>query len=135
MDTGERPATAVHMFNQLSRNPGVVAVIGPLRSEDAEAVAPLARTAQLPLLLLSQHDGLADGSVLQVGMTRSRLVDAVLQYAMGKVRMRRFGILYPEDDLGKQYAATFRSEAERRGGTIVGTDAYSPRRVRCRPQR
>jgi ABC-type branched-subunit amino acid transport system substrate-binding protein len=126
MDTGNDSATAVHMFNQLSRNANVVAVIGPLRSEDAEAVAPLARQAQVPLLLLSQHDGLADGSVLQVSMTRARLVAAVLQYAMGSVRLRRFGILYPEDDFGKQYAATFRSEAEHRGGTIVGVDAYSP---------
>ncbi len=127
LDTGSDAATALRLFNQILRDPDVVLAIGPLRGDDAEAVASLARQAQLPLLLLSQHDGLAGGSVLQVGMTRSRLVATVLQYAMDKVHMRRFGILYPEDENGKQYLAAFRSEVERRGGTIVGTDAYSPR--------
>ena len=45
--------------------------------------------------------------------------------------MRRFGVLYPEDDAGKQYVAAFRSEVERRGGTIVGVDGYSPPRPRA----
>jgi branched-chain amino acid transport system substrate-binding protein len=127
MDTGKDAVTAAQLFNQVSRNPDVLAVIGPLRSEDAEALAPLARQAQLPLLLLSQRDGLAGGFVLQAGMTRPRLVAAVLQYAMSKVRIRQFGVLYPVDDTGQQYLASFRSEVAQRGGTIVGVDGYRPR--------
>ena len=126
MDSGDKSDTAVRLFNQLSRNPDVMAVIGPLRGEDAEAVAPLARKAQMPLLLLSQRDGLAGARSLQVGMTRSQLVETLLQYAMGTLRMRRFGVLYPRMTSGKSTAAAFRADVKRRDGSIVGVDGYSP---------
>jgi branched-chain amino acid transport system substrate-binding protein len=127
VDSGGDTAAAVQAFAQVSQDPDVVAVVGPLRGEDAEAIAPLARQAELPLLLLSQRDGLAGGSVLQAGMTRGGLVTAVTDYAMQRVRMRQFGVLYPADDTGQQYLASFRSEVTQRGGTIVGADGYEPR--------
>src|SRR5262249_19228419 len=73
------------------------------------------------------RDGIAGGPVLQVSMTRSGLVAALLQYAMERVRIRQFGVLYPEDDIGQQYLAAFRSEVARRRGSIVGVDGYPVR--------
>jgi ABC-type branched-subunit amino acid transport system substrate-binding protein len=125
-DVGSNPATAVKALDELSRDPRVLAVIGPLRSDDAEAAARRAEQIQMPLLLLSQRDGLGGRFVLQVGMTRSRLVGGLLDYAMGRARLRRFGVIYPADAYGRQQLSAFRTELKRRGGTLVGADAYRP---------
>ena len=125
-DTGSDPAMAVRAFDDLSRDPNVLAVVGPLRSDHAEAVAPEAERSRLPLFLLSQRDGLDRPYVLQVGMTRSRLVATLLDYAMTKARLRRFAVLYPDDAFGKEFVSAFRAEAARRGAQLVGAESYPP---------
>lgn len=125
-DTGSDSATALSMLSQLAADPAVKVVIGPVRGDDAERVAPAAERARLPLLLLSQQDGLAGAYALQVGMTRATMLSTLLDYAMGRTRIRNIGILYPEDIAGKQLLVTLRAEVERRGGTVVGSQGYSP---------
>lgn len=125
-DTGGDPEAASRMFEELSNDPSVLAVIGPLRGEDAVAVAPLAERVRLPLLLLSPRDRLDGTFALQAGMTRSGQVRTLLDYAIDKVRLRRFGVVYPNDPYGKEFLSAFRSEVERRGGAMVGIDAYPP---------
>src|SRR6185295_6379994 len=41
-DTGSDPALAAQLFNSMANDPRVLAVIAPLRGEEAAAVAPLA---------------------------------------------------------------------------------------------
>jgi len=125
-DTAGDRDTAVRMFEEFSQDPNVLVVIGPLRSEEADAVAPLAESRHLPLLLLSQQDGLGGTYALQTGMTRSRQVGTLLDYAMDKIRLRRFGVLYPKDTYGEEFLSAFKAEVERRGGTVVGTGGYPP---------
>jgi ABC-type branched-subunit amino acid transport system substrate-binding protein/tetratricopeptide (TPR) repeat protein len=125
-DTASDPATAAAAFEELSRDPSVLFVVGPLRSEEAAEVAPLAEKSQVPLLLLSQRDGLGGPFVLQAGMTRSRQVATLLNYAMDKIRLRNFGVLYPKDAYGEEFRAAFKAEVERRGGMVVGSEAYTP---------
>jgi ABC-type branched-subunit amino acid transport system substrate-binding protein/tetratricopeptide (TPR) repeat protein len=125
-DTGSDTATAAAAFEELSRDPSVLFVIGPLRSEEAAEVAPLAEKSQVPLLLLSQRDGLGGKFVLQAGMTRSRQVAALLDYAMDKIRLRNFGVLYPKDSYGEEFMSAFKVEVERRGGKVIGSEAYAP---------
>jgi ABC-type branched-subunit amino acid transport system substrate-binding protein len=125
-DTGGRAADAARMFDELVRDPNVLAIIGPLQSDAAEALAPKADAAQVPLLLLSHGEVPTGRFVLQAGVTRAREVEALLDYATQKVRVRRFGVLYPDDQYGKELLGAFRAEVARRGGTVVGTDTYAP---------
>jgi len=125
-DTGGDTATAVRMFDELASDPNVLAIIGPLQGDVAQTLALKAEGAQVPLLLLSHGEEPSGHFVLQVGVTRAREVGALLDYAMQKVRLRRFGALYPRDPYGKELLDTFRTEVTRRGGTVVGTDAYAP---------
>lgn len=125
-DTSSDPMTALSMLSQFAADPTVKLVIGPVGGDDAERVAPAAERARLPLLLLSQQDGLAGEFAMQVGMTRSKMLGTLLDYAMGRGRIRNIGILYPEDIAGKQLLVTLRQEVERRGGTVVGAQGYSP---------
>ena len=123
-DTGGDPAVAQRMFEELRNDPNVLAVVGPLRGEEADGVARRAEQTHVPLLLLSPRDGLSGRYVLQAGMTRSRQVSVLLDYAMGRVRLRRFGVVYPNDPFGKEFLAAFRADVERRGGAVVGVEAY-----------
>jgi ABC-type branched-subunit amino acid transport system substrate-binding protein len=125
-DAGDAPALAVIALDDLSRDPNVIAVIGPLRSDQAEAVAPEAEHSGVPLFLLSQRDGLNGRFLMQVGVTRLRLMGSLLDYAMAKARLRRFGVLYPNDAYGKEFLSAFRSEADRRGAQVIGAEAYPP---------
>jgi ABC-type branched-subunit amino acid transport system substrate-binding protein len=125
-DTGGDAAAAARMFDELVGDPHVLAVIGPLQSNIAETLAPKANSAQVPLLLLSHGQEPSGQFVLQAGVTRAGEVAALLDYGMQKVRLRRFGVLYPRDQYGQELLDTFRAEVTRRGGTVVGTDAYAP---------
>jgi ABC-type branched-subunit amino acid transport system substrate-binding protein len=125
-DTGGDAAAAGRMFDELAGDPNVLAIIGPLQSDVAQALAPKAKAARVPLLLLSHGEEPSGQFILQVGVTRAREVAALLDYGMQKVRLRRFGVLYPEDHYGQEWLDTFRTEVTRRGGTVVGTDAYAP---------
>jgi branched-chain amino acid transport system substrate-binding protein len=125
-DTGGDAAVASDMFRELVRDPSVLAIIGPLESDIAETLAPKANAAQVPLLLLSHGREPSGRFVLQAGVTRAREVAALLDYSMQEVRLRRFGVLYPRDRYGQELLDTFRTEVTRRGGRVVGTNAYAP---------
>jgi ABC-type branched-subunit amino acid transport system substrate-binding protein len=125
-DTGGDAAAATRMFDELARDPNVLAVIGPPQSGVAQELAPKAEGAQVPLLLLSHGEEPGGRFVLQAGVTRAREVGALLDYAMRQVRLHRFGILYPNNRYGKELRDTFRTEVTRRGGAVVGAEAYAP---------
>jgi branched-chain amino acid transport system substrate-binding protein len=125
-DTRGDAVTAARMFDELASDPNVLAMIGPLRSDAGRALASKAEGAQVPLLLLSHGEEPSGQFVLQAGVTHAREVGTLLNYAMQKVHLRRFGILYPKDQHGQELVETFRTEVARRGGTVVGTDAYVP---------
>ena len=125
-DVGNTPALALTAFDDLSRDPSILAVVGPLRSDYAETVAPEAERSRLPLFVLSQRDGLDTPYVMQVGLTRSRQVGTLLEYATTKARLRRFAVLYPDDTFGKEFVSAFQTEAQLRGAEVVGTEAYPP---------
>jgi ABC-type branched-subunit amino acid transport system substrate-binding protein len=123
-DTGSTPATAAAALYELSRDPSILAAVGPLRNADAEAAAPVAERDRLPLLLLSQREGANGTYVVQAGLARARLVGPLLDYVMRSVRLSHFGVLYPDDASGKEFLSAFRAEVERRGGKIVGSAPY-----------
>jgi hypothetical protein len=125
-DTGGDPSTAADWLLRLQHDTEVVAVVGPLRSTEAEVVAPMAEQQHLPLLLLSQREGLGGRYVMQVGMTRAQQIRLLVHYAATELKLRRFGIVYPNDGYGSAFAETFRKEAASNGGSVVGTHPYPP---------
>jgi ABC-type branched-subunit amino acid transport system substrate-binding protein len=125
-DTKGDPAVARQAFDAFIVDRNVVAVIGPLRSKEAEMVAPRAETAGVPMIVLSQQDGPTGQWVKQPAMTAARQASALVEYAMEGQGLRRFGILYPNDPYGVGLSTAFRDEVSRRGGTVVGSIVYDP---------
>ena len=124
-DTHGSPETARAAFADVAARAEIVAVIGPLRSHEAEAVAPLAESTGVPLLLLAQREGLASRFVLQPVMTRAQQVAALAADAQQR-KWHRFGVLAPDDKYGRDFAVEFRTAVERRGGRVTWTESYDP---------
>ena len=57
-DTGSNPDTAASLTRELAQNANVLAVLGPLSSATAQSAAETAQASSLPLIALSQKDGL-----------------------------------------------------------------------------
>jgi len=124
-DRGE-PQVGRGALDELLNDPGVAAVIGPLRGKVAEAVAPRAERAGMPMVVLSQQEGLGGRWVIQPAMTADRQASELAEYAMNTAGMRKFGILYPNDQYGIALSQAFRRQVEQRGGQVVGAVTYDP---------
>jgi ABC-type branched-subunit amino acid transport system substrate-binding protein len=123
-DTGGDPQVAAQLVRRLAADPTVLAVVGPQRSAESEAVAPLAEQLGLPVLLLSQREGLGGRAVLQAGVTQRQQAGTVIDYASTRLGVRRFGVLYPDDGYGRAFVEAFGAEVQQRGGTLVGKKSY-----------
>jgi ABC-type branched-subunit amino acid transport system substrate-binding protein/thioredoxin-like negative regulator of GroEL len=110
---------------------GVVAVLGPLRSATAAAVAESAEEARVPLMTLARAEDLSSlGSwVFRLGVTRADQTRVLARYAIERRGARRIAILYPEDQYGIDYKNLFWDEVEQHGAEIVGVESYAPEAV------
>jgi branched-chain amino acid transport system substrate-binding protein len=125
-DTGADLGLTAQLFEKLVSDPTVLAVIGPVDSDEAKVVAPLAQKFGMPLLLLSQNQELAGGPVMQFATTPSQQSRAVVEYARVVLKAMRFVVLYPDDMDGRRHDRHFEDEVNRQGGTIVGSRGYAP---------
>jgi len=123
-DTAGKVDTARAALNELMADPSVVGVIGPLRSEEAAAIAPQAEQAGVPMIALSQREGIAGKFVLQPTMTNERQAAALAEYAVKTHKLGQIGIIYPNDAYGNGLAEAFTEQVTRRQGRIVGSIAY-----------
>ena len=126
-DTQGDAAIARAGLDELVNDPAVVAVIGPLRSKVAEAIAPRAERAGMPMVVLSQQEGISGRWVVQPAMTAERQAAALAEYGVKGRGLRKFGILYPNDQYGIQLSQAFRQQVEERGGQIIGAVTYDPK--------
>lgn len=126
-DTRGDPAAGRAAFDELAADSTIGVVIGPLRSKVAEAVAPRAEHARLPLVLLSQ-EGISGRWIVQPTMTADRQAATLAEYAIGQ-HLQRVGILYPNDAYGAALSQAFRDQLERRGGRVVGAITYDGRQT------
>ncbi len=124
-DKGEAPVGRA-AIDELASDPSIGAVIGPLRSKVAETVAPRAERGSLPLVVLSQQEGISGRWVVQPSMTAERQAAELAEYALGAQGLRKFGILYPNDQYGIGLSQAFRQQVEQRGGQVVGSVTYDP---------
>jgi len=125
-DTMSDKRTALQMYNELSRDPNVLLVVGPFGDGDSAGMARGAEETRLPLVLASASEGPGGQYVFKLGTPRSQLLRTLLDYAVEKARLRRFGALYPRDAYGKDFLSAFRAEAQRHGAQVIVAESYLP---------
>jgi len=125
-DTANEPNTAVLALEELVRREKVMAVLGPLSSQTATAVARKAQRLGVPLIALSQKAGLPEtgGWVFRNFLIPSREVEALLETAMGEMGIERFAIMYPENGYGRFFMNLFWDRLEAWGGEVTAVESY-----------
>ena len=127
-DTEGEPAKALKGLEDLVNSEKVMAIIGPLSSKTASAVAPRAQELGVPIVTLTQKLGITEEGdmVFRNFLTPSQEVKRLLDMAMGEIGMRRFGILYPENSYGRFFMNLFWDRLEEGGGMVTAIESYKP---------
>lgn len=128
-DTGDTTEAARSALRALVDDARVIGVIGPLLSQTAEALAPLADKLGVPLISPYARD--SQFPQLSPYAFRNSLTDAVqgrllASYATRQLARRRFAILYPEDAYGVALANHFSAALANHNGRVVAKAAYPP---------
>src|SRR3989338_9150555 len=125
-DSKGDPKEAADGVSYLVDHYGVVAIIGPLLTQESIQAATKAQELQVPLLNLSQHPTITEigDYVFRNAMTKQHQTDTLVDYACGEQGLRKFVILYPQDSYGIEFANQFWDKVEECGGTLEGIEAY-----------
>lgn len=128
-DTGASTATARSALHVLVDEARVIGVIGPLLSQTAEALAPVADRLGVPLISPYARD--SQFPQLSPYAFRNSLTDVMqgrllASYATRQLARRRFAILYPDDAYGTALANHFSAALASHNGRVVVKAAYPP---------
>lgn len=127
-DTASDPQEAAAAMTALAEAQ-VAGVIGPIAS--AESAAEVAQEARIPIMVLSQREGLGDigDYVFRYFITSRMQANALAAFATQTLRMQRFAILYPEENYGRIFRDHFWDAVYREGGQVVALESYDPQRT------
>lgn len=124
-DSESRPEKARAAVAKLASS-GAVAIIGPLGSDEAQEAAPEAQRLNIPLLTLTQKEGITDAGhyIFRNFLSGSLQVKTLVKFAMDDLRLRKFAVLYPDDSYAQEILKLFHREVTRRQGSIVWAEPY-----------
>ncbi|MCX8073222.1 MAG: ABC transporter substrate-binding protein [Candidatus Binatia bacterium] len=108
-------------FRKLADDPNVLAVVTESTSRE---LAALARERAVPLVDVAESEPAP--YVVAAGLPPSESLEVLLDYAVHRARLRRFAVVYPDTLAGRQFLTRAQAEITRRGGEVVGSDAYAP---------
>lgn len=119
-------AMAAKLVEQLAMDDGVIAIVGPLLTDDTRKAALMAEELQVPLITLSRADGVTDigPHIFRTMVTNAQQAEALADYAMGTLGFKTFGVLYPNIPFGAELTNEFWDAVEKRGGQIRGAESY-----------
>ena len=126
-DTAADPALAKRAVIELAEGERVMAIAGPLTGADAQAAATQAQLSGIPLLALSQREGLPEtgDQIFRDSLTSQQQASALVRYAMEDRQLTSFAVLNPENRLGQEMTELFIREVVARGGRVVVRQSYS----------
>jgi branched-chain amino acid transport system substrate-binding protein len=126
-DTATDTVVAADVTRDLAQDESVLAILGPLSSAVAQSAANAAQTAGVPLIALSQKDGLTQTGnwIFQAFLTPRQQVRAVVRQALS-LGIKRFAILYPDSSYGRAFSQNFQEEVAAGGGELAAQAFYSP---------
>ena len=127
-DTASSPSLAQQAVDTLFYDKHVVAIIGPLNAREAVTVADRAQQLGVLNLSLSAKEGISGrGAYLfQNALTPRVQLESLVQHCTQQKGFRRFAILSPSDNFGRDMTENFWELAERNQAKIVAYHTYAP---------
>ncbi|MBX3041400.1 MAG: penicillin-binding protein activator [Bdellovibrionaceae bacterium] len=128
-DSEGNPDVARRAVERLVKEDNVIGIIGSLLSRTAPAVASKADELGVPTIALSQKSGITEigPTVFRNALTSEMQVRQIVRTAIDDMNLRRFAILYPNDQYGIEYANYFWDEVLARGGQVTAAQIYNPK--------
>lgn len=125
-DTGSEFEWVEGMIEDLVNDEHVIAIVGPMKTGVAEKAALKAQQLGVPIVTLSPGEDLPDlgDMVYQNCLTKRDQVEVLAEYAVNEMGMKKFGVLYPNDDYGNDFFGLFARSVAERGGEIKATSFY-----------
>ena len=104
----------------------VSAIIGPMSA--CEFAVKEAQTQKVPIIVLSQKDGIPDlgDYAFRNFLTPQMQIETIVPYAIEKLGVQRFAVVYPEDTYGKVFMTLFKDKVFEYGKQIISVEAYTP---------
>ncbi|MBI2092743.1 MAG: ABC transporter substrate-binding protein [Deltaproteobacteria bacterium] len=124
-DAGD-PLKSEAAVDELMNFDRVNLIIGPLSSSSVEAAANKAVTYGVPLISLSQKEGIAKigDNIFSVALTAESQVNALVDWAVNKKKLKTFAIIYPTTVYGETYKELYREAVEKAQAKIVFSEGY-----------
>lgn len=126
MDSEGNPDNARRGVERLVKEDNVIAIIGSLLSKTGPAVASKADELGVPTIALSQRSGITEAGprVFRNALTSEMQIRYLVRVAIDEMGLHKFGIMYPNDPYGVEYANIFWDEVLARGGEITAVQTY-----------
>lgn len=126
-DTEQDAFVAMRHTQELADDPSVVAIAGPIFSNEATSAGGIANTKRIPLISPTANaDGIAaiGPYVFQANPDFTTRGRAAAQYAVTSLGMHTVAVLAPNEDPGRSMAVAFEQEAVRNGARVVAMEWY-----------
>ncbi len=121
--TAEAAALAIE---SLAAEENLVAIIGPLLGDTAEAAAPIADELGIPLIALTSREEVPQNRsyVFRLRTSPRDEIRALIDYASNELGAERYAILYPKDAYGRGMRDHFWEAVSQAGGKVVASSGY-----------
>ncbi|MFA4875680.1 MAG: penicillin-binding protein activator, partial [bacterium] len=130
-DTASSPGAATAAVADLAQDKDLLAIIGPLESSDALAAAQRAQELGIPLVSLSQKEGVAEVGeyTFKNSVSTSSEMGTLAKYAVHTKGYKRFFVLAPNNKKAAEYVRLFQDAVKAEGGRVVASKTYSPSQI------
>jgi len=98
-------------------------ILGPLLAEDVRAAAPIARSANVPVIAFSNDEGVAGDGVYIMGFTPDQSISRVVAYSRSK-GTNGFGALVPTGLYGQRATQALLGAVRKSGGRVAAIESY-----------
>lgn len=124
-DSRSDPDATADAVDQLDQEK-VGAILGPMSA--SEAAAESAQARGIPIFVFTQKEGVPDVGpyVLRNFITPQMQVHSLVSFAVQELGVRRFAILYPDENYGRRYMNLFWDQVLDYGGVVNAVEPYDP---------
>ena len=124
IDTKGDPENAAKAVGSLIKEE-VKLILGPFFSGSTEAIAPLTKAAQIPVISFSNNTKVAGGGVYVFGFLPGQQITRILEYSLTR-GYSRIGILVPATDFGQLSLSVARNISDKMGVQLVSELFFNP---------
>lgn len=104
---------------------GAEIIIGPLLADAVTGAAPVAASANVPVVSFSNNSQVAGRGVYLLSFLAEQETERIVSYAASKGK-RRFAALIPNSAYGNVVEEAFRRSVQRNGGVVATIERYPP---------